>query len=539
MYDYVIVGAGSAGCVLANRLTEDPQTTVLLLEAGGPDDAQEIHIPVAFSKLFQSALDWTYYTEPEPQLLNRKLYWPRGKMLGGSSSINAMIYIRGNRYDYDHWSELGNYGWSYDEVLPYFKKAENAERGPSEYHGIGGPLNVMERPHTGALSHAFVQAGVELGYPANDDFNGPSQEGFGVYQVTQKMGRRHSAAVGYLHPALSRSNLTLETQALATKLLFDGSRAVGIAYLRDGVEQEVRVNKEVILSGGAVNSPQLLLLSGVGPADQLRSLNIPVVADLPGVGENLQDHLFISVCYASTQSNSLFGVETMENLQEYMEFQRGPLTSNVAESGAFLKTSPDQPEPNLQYHFAPVAYVNHGLTPPEGHGYTLGPTLVTPRSRGRLTLHSADPSQHPAIFANYLSDEADMRVLVEGTKFARRLAHTKAFAPFHDVETLPGPQIQSDEDIISYIRRTAETIYHPVGTCKMGSDSLAVVDEQLRVRGIEGVRVVDASIMPTVVNGNTNAPTIMIAEKASDLIKGHSTLNQAGATDLSKGHSVV
>ena len=539
MYDYVIIGAGSAGCVLANRLTEDPQTSVLLLEAGGPDDAQEIHIPVAFSKLFQSALDWTYYTEPEPQLLNRKLYWPRGKMLGGSSSINAMIYIRGNRYDYDHWSELGNHGWSYVEVLPYFKKAENAEWGPSEYHGVGGPLNVMERPHTGPLSHAFIQAGIELGYPANDDFNGPSQEGFGVYQVTQKMGRRHSAAVGYLHPALSRPNLTLHTQALATKLVFDGSHAVGVAYLKDGVEQEIRVNKEVILSGGAVNSPQLLLLSGVGPADHLRSLNIPVVADLPGVGENLQDHLFVSVCYASSQPLSLFGVETMENLQEYMEFQRGPLTSNVAESGAFLKTSPDQPEPDLQFHFAPVAYVNHGLTPPEGHGYTLGPTLVTPRSRGRLTLHSANPSQHPAIFANYLSDEADIRVLIEGTKLARRLAHTKAFAPFHDGETLPGPQIQSDDDIVSYIRRTAETLYHPVGTCKMGSDSLAVVDEQLRVRGIEGVRVVDASIMPTVVNGNTNAPTIMIAEKASDLIKGYSAFDQAGAADLSKGHSVM
>lgn len=537
MYDYVIVGAGSAGCVLANRLTEDPQTTVLLLEAGGPDDAQEIHIPIAFSKLFQSALDWTYYTEPEPQLLNRKLYWPRGKMLGGSSSLNAMIYIRGNRYDYDLWRKLGNQGWGYDDVLPYFKKAENEEHGSSDYHGTGGPLNVMDRPHTGPLSHAFVEAGVELGYPANDDFNGPSQEGFGVYQVTQKMGRRHSAAVGYLHPALTRPNLTIETHALASRLLFEGSRAVGIAYLKDGVEQEARVNKEVILSGGAVNSPQLLLLSGVGPADQLRALGIPVVADLPGVGENLQDHPFVSVCFASTQPVSLQGVETMENLQEYMQFQRGPLTSNIAESGAFLKTSPDQPEPDLQYHFAPVYYINHGFTTPEGHGYTIGPTLVTPRSRGRITLHSTDPSQHPAIFANYLSDEADMRVLVEGVKLARKLAQTKAFAPFHDVETLPGPHVQSDEDIIAYIRSTAETLYHPVGTCKMGNDPLAVVDEQLRVRGLEGVRVVDASVMPTVVNGNTNAPTIMIGEKAADLIKGHSAFNQAA--DLLQGHSAV
>jgi choline dehydrogenase len=524
MYDYVVVGAGSAGCVLANRLTEDPSTSVLLLEAGPADEAQEIHIPVAFSKLFKSALDWAYYTEEEPHLNNRRLYWPRGKMLGGSSSINAMIYIRGNRYDYEHWRALGNEGWSYSAVLPYFKQAENQERGASEYHGVGGPLNVMDRPYTNPLSEAFIEAGVELGWPRNEDFNGEAQEGFGNYQVTQRQGRRHSAAVGYLHPALSRSNLTVHTQALVTRVLFEGTRAVGIAYLKDGSEQQVRVNKEVILSGGAINSPQVLLLSGIGPADQLRTLGINVVADLPGVGKNLQDHPFVSVCYASTQPISLFGIETAEYLQEYLEHQRGPFTSNVGETGAFIKTRPDLSEPDLQYHFAPVFYLNHGFTPVESHGYTIGPTLVAPQSRGQLVLRSTDPTQQPAIYANYLASETDMQVLVEGVKLARRLGQTKAFAPFYGVETHPGPQVQSDKEIIEYLWGNVETLYHPVGTCKMGQDDLAVVDEQLRVRGIEGLRVVDASIMPTIVNGNTNAPTIMIAEKAADLLRGHRPL---------------
>ncbi len=520
MYDYVIVGAGSAGCVLANRLTEDGQTTVLLLEAGVSDEAPEIHIPIAFSKLFQSPLDWNYSTEEEAQLNNRKLYWPRGKMLGGSSSINAMVYIRGNRHDYNHWHELGNARWSYADVLPYFKKAENQERGPSEYHGVGGPLNVMDRRYTSPLSDAFVEAGVELGWSANDDFNGATQEGFGRYQVTQRAGRRHSASVGYLHPALSRPNLTVQTQTLAMRVLFEGTRAVGVAYLKDGAEQQVRANKEVILSGGAVNSPQMLLLSGVGPADHLRSMGIDVVLDLPGVGQNLQDHVFASVCYSCTQPISFFTAETAENFQEYIEHQSGPLSSNIAESGAFMKTRPDVLEPDLQYHFTPVYYINHGFTMPQEHGFTIAPTLVAPKSIGYLALRSADPTQYPAIHANYLSSEEEVRVLVEGVKLARRLAHTKAFDAFRGTETLPGPQVQSDEDIVAYLRNYTETIYHPVGTCKMGGDRMAVVDQELRVRGIEGLRVIDASIMPTVVNGNTNAPTIMIAEKAADMIKG-------------------
>ena len=353
--------------------------------------------------------------------------------------------------------------------------------------------------------------------------------------MTQKQGRRHSAAVGYLHPALSRPNLTLQTQALVSRILFEGTRAVGIAYLKDGAEEQVRVNKEVILSGGAVNSPQVLLLSGVGPADHLRSMGINVVADLPGVGGNLLDHPFVSVCYASTQPISLYGLETAENMQEYIEHQSGPFTSNVAESGAFIKTRPDLPEPNLQYHFAPVYYINHGFTMPEGHGFTVGPTLVSPQSSGRLSLRSTDPTQQPAISANYMASEADLQVLVEGIKLARRLAQAKALDPFRGEEMLPGRQVQSDEELIAYIRSSAETLYHPVGTCKMGQDDLAVVDEQLRVRGVEGLRVIDASIMPTIVNGNTNAPTIMIAEKAADLLRGRVTVSETQGAQAAGG----
>jgi choline dehydrogenase len=520
MYDYIIVGAGSAGCVLANRLTEDPATTVLLLEAGGPDEAQEIHIPAAFSGLFKSPLDWAYETEEQPHLNNRKLYWPRGKVLGGSSSINAMVYMRGNRRDYDHWSALGNQGWSYAEVLPYFKKAENAERGVSDYHGTGGPLNVTDHRTLNPLSRAFVEAGLEAGIPLTTDFNGAEQDGVGFYQVTQRQGLRHSAAVGYVHPILGRPNLTLQTNALVTNVLFQGTRAVGVAYVHNGEKQQVTANKEVILSGGSINSPQLLMLSGIGPAHHLEALGIPLVADLPGVGQNLQDHPAIVVLYASTQPISLAHAQSPENLQDFIDNKRGPLTSNVAEGGAFVRTQAGLPMPDLQYHFAPVYYLNHGFTVPEGDGYTIAPCVLHPRSRGFIALRSTAPTEAPLIQPNYFADEADMQVLVEGVKIARKIGEARAFAPFRDVETHPGSQAQSDEEIAEYIRTYVETLYHPVGTCKMGNDSMAVVDAHLRVRGVEGLRVIDASIMPTVVGGNTNAPTIMIAEKAADLIKG-------------------
>lgn len=522
MYDYIVVGAGSAGCVLAARLTEDPETSVLLLEAGGPDDAQDIHIPAAFPRLFQSAVDWTYFTEAEPSLNNRKLYWPRGKVLGGSSSINLMVYMRGNRYDYDHWQALGNERWSYAEVLPYFKKAEDQERGASDYHGVKGPLHVMDRPYTNPLSYAFIEAGVELGWPRNDDFNGASQEGFGTYQVTQIQGKRESTAVAYLHPALSRPNLTVVTQSLVTRVLLESTRSVGVAYFKDGKEQQIRVNKEVLVCGGTINSPQVLLLSGIGPAEHLRTLGIRVMVDLPGVGNNLQDHPYIGVLYTSKQPISLFGSATAENLREYQEHQSGPFTSNGAEAGAFIQTQPDLPEPDIQYHFFPnlIPTVFDSLDI-NRHGYTIVSAVVTPQSRGRLTLRSTDPRQYPAFHANYLANEADLRVLVEEVKQARRLGQTQAFAPFYQEEILPGPLVQSDQEIVAYLRNGVQSLYHPVGTCKMGYDDQAVVDEQLRVHGVEGLRVVDASIMPTVVNGNTNAPTIMIAEKIADLLRGH------------------
>jgi choline dehydrogenase len=532
MYDYVIVGAGSAGCVLANRLTEDPATTVLLIEAGGPDEAQEIHIPAAFSALFKTPLDWAYETEEQPHLHNRKLYWPRGKVLGGSSSINAMVYIRGNRRDYDYWSELGNEGWSYADVLPYFKKSENEERGElgaSEYHATGGPLNVTDLRTINPLSRAFVEAGVEAGIPLTNDFNGAEQDGVGIYQVTQRGGLRHSAAVGYIHPILGRPNLTLQTHAHVSHVVCEGTRAVGVAYVQNGELQQVNANKEVILSGGTINSPQLLMLSGIGPADQLKALGITVVADLPGVGQNLQDHPAIVVLYASTQAISLAHAQTAENLQDFIEKKLGPLTSNVAEGGAFVRTRADLPMPDLQYHFAPVYYLNHGFTVPEGDGYTIAPCVLHPKSRGYIALRSTNPTEAPVIQPNYFADEADMQVLVEGVKLARKIGEARAFAPFRDVETHPGAQAQSDEEIAEFIRNHVETLYHPVGTCKMGNDSRAVVDAHLRVRGIEGLRVIDASIMPTVVGGNTNAPTIMIAERAADLIKGTVSVLQSTA----------
>jgi len=518
----VIVGAGSAGCVLAHRLTEDPKTTVLLLEAGGPDRAKEIEIPVAFCKLFKSAFDWAYYTEEQPHLNRRRLYWPRGKTLGGSSSINAMIYIRGNPRDYDHWHSLGNAGWSFADVLPYFKKAENHQRGASEYRAVGGPLNVTDLRSINPLSRAFVEAGVELGLPWNSDFNGAEQQGVGFYQVTQKRGKRQSAVGSYLKPAHSRPNLTVRTHAQATRVLFEKMRAIGVAFIHNGRPDRASATREVILSGGTVNSPHLLMLSGVGPAEHLKLLGIPVVVDLPGVGGNLQDHMIVAVAYECTQPVSLANAETFANLLRYFLFRKGPLTSNVAEAGGFVKTRPDLDAPDLQLTFGPVYYLDHGFTRPEGHGFTLGPTQLRPQSRGSITLRSADPFEPPAIQPNYLASDMDLQVFAEGIRLCRRLAQTKAFHRFRGKELYPGPSAQSDEAISEYLRQGLETLYHPVGTCKMGRDAMAVVDERLRVRGVEGLRVVDASIMPTITSGNTNVPTIMIAEKAADLIRGGS-----------------
>jgi choline dehydrogenase len=519
MYDYVIVGAGSAGCVLANRLTADPAVSVLLLESGGSDTGKEFRIPAAFSRLFKSAYDWGYYTEEQAQLKQRKVYMPRGKVLGGSSSINTMIYMRGNRYDYDHWSTLGNRGWSYAEVLPYFKKAEHQERGASAYHGVDGPLNVADLRCVNPLTRAFVSAGVEMGWSRNPDFNGEEQEGIGVYQVTQKRGQRHSMAGAYLKPARHRRNLTVHPQSHVTRLLVEQSRCVGVAYLQDGQLRQAQARREVLLCAGALNSPQVLLLSGIGPAADLHRLGIPVALDLPGVGQNLQDHLASGVIYACTQPVSLASAESLAHVLSYLLFRRGPLTSNVAEAGAFLKTRPGLPAPDIQVAFVPVDAIDHGLVRLDGHHFTIGLTQLRPQSRGSITLRSPDPLEPPAIQPGYLTCESDLQALVEGINLCRKVAQASAFDPFCGVERHPGVEVQGEAAIANYVRESSLTGDHSVGTCKMGTDALAVVDAALQVRGIAGLRVVDASIMPTIVSGNTNAPTVMIAEKAADLIK--------------------
>lgn len=519
MYDYVIIGAGSAGCVLANRLTENPQTKVLLLEAGSPDKYQKIHIPAAFPDLFKTKYDWNFYTEKQSYLNNRQLYFPRGKVLGGSSSINAMIYIRGNDSDYDNWHNLGNQGWSSQEVLTYFKKAENQSRGVSEYHGVTGNLHVTDLRDRNFLSQVFIKAAMEFGLTYNHDFNGVEQEGVGFYQVNQKNHQRHSAATAYLKPVLSRKNLTVQTNSQVTRILFDGKQVIGLTYNYQNIEHEIRVNQEIILSAGTINSPQLLMVSGIGCAEHLKSLDIPVILDLPGVGQNLQDHLFVSIVYKCTKPITLANLERPDNILKYLFFKRGDLTSNIAEAGGFLKTSENLNNINLQLHFIPGCLINHGFSKRKEHGFTLGPTLLYPQSKGKITLHSKNPLEPPLIQPLYLAEQQDLQVLFHGVKICRQILQQKAFDTFRGEEIIPGYQIQTDEDICNFIRNTAESLYHPVGTCKMGNDSMSVVNSKLQVHGVKGLRIVDASIMPNIIGGNTNAPTIMIAEKAADMIK--------------------
>jgi choline dehydrogenase-like flavoprotein len=518
-YDYIIVGAGSAGCVLASRLSEDPHARVLLLEAGGPDRRREIRIPAAYSKLFKSALDWNFSTEPEPHLHNRRLYWPRGKVLGGSSAINAMIYIRGNRLDYDHWASLGNDGWSFADVLPYFKKSENQERGASEFHGVGGPLCISDLRCVNPLTRFFLDAANELGFAANPDFNGAMQLGAGLYQVTQKNGSRHSAADAFLKASMSRPNLHVLTATHATRILIENHRAIGVEFARHGATETARAEREVILCSGAVNSPQLLLLSGIGPADELARIGIRVIHNLPGVGKNLQDHPMVSAGYLCTKPITLQGADSLRNLLQYFVLKRGPLTSNVAEAGIFINTRNDSPTPDLQILFGPVYYVNHGFEKIKEHAFGFAPTLIAPESRGEITLRSANPLDAPAIRANYLACESDLRVMMEGLRTVLRLAESKPFDAFRGARLHPAPQASTDSHFAEFLRNNLQTLYHPAGTCKMGSDSMAVVDSRLRVRGIERLRVADASIMPRVIAGNTNAPAIMIAEKAADMIR--------------------
>jgi choline dehydrogenase len=529
-YDYIIIGAGSAGCVLANRLSADPALKVLVLEAGRKDNSILVRMPAGTGALLTEKGDynWGFWTEPEPHLNHRRLWWPRGRGWGGSSSINGMIYIRGHARDYDQWRQMGLAGWGYADVLPYFKRSESYEGGGDAYHGADGPLHISKASSPHPIYSGVIAAGAEAGHRVTEDFNGFQQEGFGPYQMTIKDGRRWSSASAFLHPALARPNLTAETDARTTRLLLEHGRVVGVEFVQKGQTRQVYADAEVLVCAGAAQSPQILQLSGIGDPDALAAVGVLAKHDLKGVGANLQDHLDLAMSWETPGTKTAYaynkGLNRLMTGLNYMLFGQGPGRQNFLESGAFLKSRPDLDRPDLQLHCVLAIMKDHGKAAVEKDGFTIHVCQLRPESRGHIALRSDDPFDDPAIFANYLSAEEDRRALRRGFDIVREIAEQKALSGIRGAEFEPGASVESDADIDAWMRRAAETIYHPVGTCRMGAaeDAMAVVDASLRVIGVPGVRVVDASVMPTLVGGNTNAPTIMIAEKAADMILGKS-----------------
>ncbi len=526
MFEYIIIGGGSAGCVLAARLTEDPNVNVALLEAGPSDNNVLIHCPAGLALLAKNGqANWKFETEPQPGLNGRRGYQPRGKVLGGSSSVNAMIYARGHRADYDHWAALGNTGWAFDDVLPYFKRAENNERGADALHGSGGPLNVKDLTSPNRFGPVFVQAGKQAGYRENRDFNGPEQEGVGMYQVTHKNGERFSAAKAYLTPNLSRPNLRVITGAHTTRILLDKKRAVGVEYQHEGMLAQLKPTREVLLCAGALQSPQILMLSGIGPHKHLLDSGIATQHDLPGVGQHLHDHPDVVQVFNAPQLTDLFGISftglanAVRGIFEWRKYRTGMLTTNFAEAGGFIRSAPSEALPDLQLHFVIGKLVDHGRKTTFGHGYSCHICLLRPLSRGSVRLAGKDPLAAPLIDPNFLGERDDMERLIRGFRIMRNILSQPALAGHRGKESPASAGARTDLQIEHFIRDHADTIYHPVGSCRMGNGSMDVVDAQLRVSGIQGLRVVDASIMPRLVGGNTNAPVIMIAEKAADMIK--------------------